>query len=497
VGVMLHKAMFRLDPAVEAADDDGLGRVPIPPHDNEALRQLLGALLCVNPRQRLSANEALSFPYFTKSFVRGLYENKQILESDSKLHLLQQHVRTLQEGRAAVSMRVRRASLVQDMVSIFAEMEGDTIFFPINVRFIGEPGVDAGGLTSDLYTDFFNRLLTGSEMEPAGPMSPLGGGAVRRLPSGEEAAARASITEESSGERAEALGFGALFEAPAPEDTPLSGVAYLPSSKNMDLHTYRMIGRIMVKSIIDGRPIPARFAPSFFKYMLGIEPSLRDMELYDRTLATSLQAVLLKPVANLGIFFEPVSPAGEEAGGAAEAELDLEPVPVTDSNKLAYVQSRVHDTLVGCREAQLRAIKEGFQEVDLQPYLQMFSCTDLMLLVCGEEHLDAHMVIEMMEFSPSDWPESSSTPNDLLEFLRELRRNDLRRFLRLATSQCTITRGVRMPVTIHRCPPSDRLPVGRTCFRRVDLPDYNDAHVLHEKMLLALATVDGSGFGMS
>jgi hypothetical protein len=137
------------------------------------------------------------------------------------------------------------------------------------------------------------------------------------------------------------------------------------------------------------------------------------------------------------------------------------------------------------------------QEVDLQPYLQMFSCTDLMLLVCGEEHLDAHMVIEMIEFSPSDWPETSSTPNDLLEFLRELRRNDLRRFLRLATSQCTITRGVRMPVTIHRCPQSDRLPVGRTCFRRVDLPDYNDAQVLHEKMLLALATVDGSGFGMS
>lgn len=120
---------------------------------------------------------------------------------------------------------------------------------------------------------------------------------------------------------------------------------------------------VQVKSIIDGRPIPARFAPSFFKYLLGIEPSLRDMELYDRTLATSLQAVLLKPVANLGIFFEPILPAGEEAAGssAAELELELEPVPVTDSNKLAYVQSRVHDTLVGCREAQLRAIKEGFQ----------------------------------------------------------------------------------------------------------------------------------------
>ena len=86
---------------------------------------------------------------------------------------------------------------------------------------------------------------------------------------------------------------------------------------------------------------------------------------------------------------------------------------------------------------------------------------------------------------------------ELLELLRELRRNDLRRFLRLATGQATITRGQRTPVTIHRCPPSDRLPIGRTCFRRVDLPDYNDAEVLREKMLLALATMDGSGFGLS
>eukprot|EP00959_Pyramimonas_sp_CCMP1952_P086274 1804641-Pyramimonas_sp.AAC.1 len=34
-----------------------------------------------------------------------------------------------------------------------------------------------------------------------------------------------------------------------------------------------------------------------------------------------------------------------------------------------------------------------------------------MLLVCGEEHLDAHMVIELLEFSPPDWPSRSSTPN--------------------------------------------------------------------------------------
>jgi hypothetical protein len=36
--------------------------------------------------------------------------------------------------------------------------------------------------------------------------------------------------------------------------------------------------------------------------------------------------------------------------------------------------------------------------------------------------------------------------------------------------------------------------VGRTCFRRVDLPDYANADTLRSKLLLALSSIDGSGF---
>ena len=49
-------------------------------------------------------------------------------------------------------------------------------------------------------------------------------------------------------------------------------------------------------------------------------------------------------------------------------------------------------------------------------------------------------------------------------------------------------------ITVHCCPQSERLPVGRTCFRRIDLPDYGDKAVLRAKLLLALATLDASGF---
>eukprot|EP00898_Chlorokybus_atmophyticus_P005482 jgi/Chlat1/5935/Chrsp4S06260 len=458
-GVMLYKAHFGTEPVIEAGQD----AVVIPEDDNEHLRQLLSALLQRNPNARPNANQALAYSYFTASFVRHLSENKQILESDLKLDLLREQVRSLQEGRSTVSVRVRRSDLIEDTLGVFSEINKEMLLHPLEVRFIGEAGRDAGGLTSDLYIDFFHK--------------------VGFIPSTIQV-----VDVELE-----------LFEAPSAEDGPASGTAYLPCANHGELRTYELIGKVLVKSMVDRRPIPAVFAPSSFKYLLGHEPSLRDLELYDRTLAMSLRELLVRPADGLNLFFEDelLDYVDETQGTSSEQSGSRAPVAVTDANKRQYVQHRVQYVLVGCRQRQLEAMRRGFQEVDLSSYLQVFSCTDLMLLVCGEEHVDAHMVVELIRFSPADWPTTSRTPADLLALLHELRSNDLRRFLRLATAQCTIARGTTAPITIHRIQSSDRLPVGRTCFRRVDLPDYKDAQVLQDKLLLALATLDGSGFLVS
>ncbi|KAK3281611.1 hypothetical protein CYMTET_10606 [Cymbomonas tetramitiformis] len=254
--------------------------------------------------------------------------------------------------------------------------------------------------------------------------------------------------------------------------------SYLPAKDNRELHTFRMIGRILVKSIIDRRPIPMRLAPSVFKYLLGIRPTLRDLELYDRTLATTLREVLLRPAGNLHLFL------GEDQR------------PVTDSNKAAYVHERVWEVLVGCREQQLRAVKEGFEEVDLCSYIQVFTCADLMLLVCGDEHIHPNMVINLLSFNPVDWPSRSCTPSHLCEVIQEMEPNELRRFLQFVTSQGTIIRGTCSPLNVQMCPTSNRLPVGRTCFRRLDLPDYENIEVLRQKLKTALSAIDDAGFGM-
>jgi len=83
--------------------------------------------------------------------------------------------------------------------------------------------------------------------------------------------------------------------------------------------------------------------------------------------------------------------------------------------------------------------------------------------------------------------------------------NDLRRFLYLATAQCNLPQGGLhnpYPLAAHpdkitiQCTGSDpqRLPVGRACFYRIDMPEYGEPGVLQEKLGLTLGHLDGAGF---
>ncbi len=45
-------------------------------------------------------------------------------------------------------------------------------------------------------------------------------------------------------------------------------------------HCFVTLGKIFLKAVIDGRPLPDTFSPSLFKFLLGIPPNLQDLESY-------------------------------------------------------------------------------------------------------------------------------------------------------------------------------------------------------------------------
>lgn len=95
-----------------------------------------------------------------------------------------------------------------------------------------------------------------------------------------------------------------------------------------------------------------------------------------------------------------------------------------------FFDVQIYEKLVGVRKAELDAIRRGFTRVDISLWLKGLNCTELMLLLCGEDYLDSDMVLQNVAFS-SSFPESSPTPDYLRRFLRECDVTGLSSFLTL------------------------------------------------------------------
>ena len=247
----------------------------------------------------------------------------------------------------------------------------------------------------------------------------------------------------------------------------------LPKPDANALASYRVVGILLGRCLMECRCGIGQFGtPGLFKFLLGSEKfTLGDLEIFDSAMALGLRNLLLRSGSEGSLYFE-------DGSGRK----------VTDLNKLEFVEQKVFDVLVNSRLTQLREIKSGFDDVLGHEMVTTLSDlkvtpTDLMLLLCGENHLDHHMVSAVLRFS--GWPSGSLTPVHLKELLSELSKLELRRFLLLATS--TPALDSRRFITIQKCPPSERLPVGRSCFRRIDLPAYEDEELLRTKLTLALS----------
>ena len=262
----------------------------------------------------------------------------------------------------------------------------------------------------------------------------------------------------------------------------------LPRANCEEFSSLRVVGMLLGRCIVDGCSIGPHFgAPSLFKFLLGHPCTLSDLEMYDTEMTIGLRNLYLQPVEEGTLFF-----AGGGSGGVGGGS-----IMVSDANKREFVEQKVQAVLVDCRLPQLRAVASGFEEVvagaGLSSALEVFSAAELALVLSGETHIDGHMVASSLRFA--GWDPSSSTPGHLVGVLQELSAPMLRRFLILCTSSCSLGHA-QPPITIQRCPPSSRLPVGRTCFRRLDLPAFEDRDVLREKLLLAL-TLMGDTFTLS
>jgi E3 ubiquitin-protein ligase HUWE1 len=360
-------------------------------------------------------------------------------------------VSVFQEGmRRALTTRtlqiaVRRSEILQDSYLRLRSASTADLLGHIRVRFIGEDGVDAGGLTKNWFATLVKALFNPNY---------------------------------------------ALFAPSA------NGRSYQPSPTSHTvadhLSWFRFSGKILARALIDGVPVEAHLTTSFCKQLMQLPVSLRDLEAVNREVHDSLVWIRRNDVTDLDMTFA----ADVQSGLGLCTTEDLKPggrsIKVTNENKEEYVALMADLRLKRQIREQVNAFCEGFYELIPVEQLRRFSPSELDLLICGVPEIDIDDFEANCEFNPP----FTRDHRVVRQFFGTLRTWDNERLAKLilfitGSSQIPMN-GFRMlrdmgqPIVISPGGDAGRLPAAHTCANTLDLPMYENAQDLNTKLSFAI-----------
>ncbi|KAJ9117613.1 hypothetical protein QFC22_004463 [Naganishia vaughanmartiniae] len=384
--------------------------------------------------------------------------NPRVLDFDNKRNWFTQQLRKKPANRdvgGTINLNVRRQDVFNDSYRVLAGKSGETIKYgKLNVKFHGEEGVDAGGVTREWYT-----VLAQSIFNP---------------------------------------GY-CLFEPCAADQ-----LTYQPSQRSWvnpeHIGFFRFIGKMIGKAIYDGRLLDAYFSRAFYKQILGRKVDIRDLESVDPEYHKSLMWMLENDIT--GIIDLDFSLEVEEFG--AKKVIDLKEngsqIPVTEENKQEYVNLVVEHRLESAIKDQIKAILDGFYEIIPRNLISIFDPDQLELLISGVSVIDVDELKNATHLH--GWKNGDPEISWFWRALRSFSQEERARFLMFVTSSSRVPLGGfsqlqgssgTQPFQIHKLYRHDVLPSSATCFNELLLPSYSSYEELRAKLLTAITETAGFG----
>jgi hypothetical protein len=373
----------------------------------------------------------------------------EIVQQDRKLEAVRNMLSRLRaENRGDVErVHVSRdpEHIVPEVLRYFRETPLTNMRKHLRVVFEGEPGVDEGGLLTELFALFFELVAS-----PDFRIFEM-----------------ASTTSNDN-----SVSHGTI------ESSLVLPVACAQCSEDA-LRNYEAVGRAMVKCLYEGRRMGNHFCPSLFKFIASCPVSLRDLQLFDPSAARSLQWILATVgVEQFDFHFDSV--------GAAELGR------VTDGNKGEFVRMKVNHVLVESRREGLNAIRVGFEQAihalsaEAAPFLTLMSQADWRVLLCGEAHVSGPQVVSTLKFH--GFSKKSKVPQWVHDAILSFSEDNIRKFLVFVTGSPSLPAGgsSTVQILVRRQPASGALPVAHTCFGHLDVPEYTDEQTLRSKLMYAM-----------
>ena len=266
-----------------------------------------------------------------------------------------------------VTLDVRRGACLFDSLKRFEQLSVDRLRnASVRVRFAGEAGIDAGGVSREWFDvvarDLFANgglglFVARRESGYACNLDPRSGDA-------RHDAARAALAPRGELARGETIG---------------------------DVRLLRFAGRFVAKALRERVTIPATLSLPLLKHVLGVPLSFSDLEFVDAE--AFLNYAWLRDnggAEDLCLDFTIFADGDDE--GAPKTPVELVPnggdVPVTDDNKAEFLALVLKYKVLDAVAPQLAAFLQGFDDILPRTYLSVFDYQELQLLLGGVDEID-------------------------------------------------------------------------------------------------------------
>lgn len=285
-----------------------------PPED-----RIAGLFFTFTEEHRRILNELVRHnPKLMSGTFSLLVKNPKVLEFDNKRNYFNRSVHSKhQQTRQSfppLQLQVRREHVFHDSFrSLYYKKAEELKFGKLNIRFQGEEGVDAGGVTREWF-----QVLSRQMFDP-----------------------------------------NYVLFVPVSSDRTTFHPNKLSPINDEHLPFFKFIGRIIGKALYEGRLLDCYFSRAVYKRILGKPVSVKDMESFDPDYYKSLVWMLENDITD--IITETFSVEDDVFGEVKVVDLieNGRHIPVTEENKHEYVRLIVEHKLITSVKDQMKAFLTG------------------------------------------------------------------------------------------------------------------------------------------
>lgn len=381
-------------------------------------------------------NYSFAIPIYVKSEMLKIYHNESM-----KASLQDAFFKALFEGitHPYLFINIRRDQIYTDTIELISEINEIDLKKQLKVKFIGEEGVDSGGIKKEYF------LLIGHEIE------------------------NDISTFVQTNNR-------------------------IWFRKDVDHNVLRVIGRIVGIALYNDVVLSVPFPTLLFKKLLGIEINLDDLEEIEPEVYNSLCNLRRCTEEDL-IFLDQNFTADVEIHGR-KTNFELKEggrnIKVKKENIDEFIELYSKFLMVDVVDREFNAFSEGFYSIINYENIRQVNPYDLEKILMGIDGLDFESIKNTTTYN--GYKPTDAVVQYFWEFFYEMKPQKKKKLIQFITGNDRLpvggTRALNLVIMKNGCD-TDRMPSSQTCFNTLLLPEYSSRDKLREKLGKAIDMTAG------